>query len=1221
MKTKLLFIAVLGLISIRSTSQNPNLIAQYLFSGNANDNIGSNHGTVNGATLCTDRYGNINNAYNFNGTGSTYIQIPSTNLTNNQYSYSLWVNLNSLPASGAMGFMFDIGSTNTDQSLNIQNQYLGSSNTWGGGGYNTATPHFGLKTTNPPVLSQWYHILSVRGSNFAKLYVNGILVDSVGTTNTMIPNYGTGPVMAMVGMRWNNASAINAKIDDIGIYNCALTTLQVDSIYNAQKSTNCIIAQYLFSGNANDYFGNNHGTVNGAIPCTDRFGNANNAYDFDGTGSDYIQIPSTNLTNNQYSYSLWVNLNSLPAPGAIGFMFDIGSTNTDQSLNIQNQYLGSSDTWGGGGYNTTTPHFGLKTANPAVLGQWYHILSVRGTNYAKQYVNGILVDSVGTTNTMIPNYGSGPVKAMVGMRWNNTSAINAKIDDIEIYNCALSTAEVSSIYIAQKPNIQLTITSPANGATINSECDFKFFVKDSLGEVGTNNPAYLTNSNIFGGGSFQTAPYNLGTPGALNTFCFTNPTYSFAPGIHTFYLWYSTFGIFEVVDSVTLNILNPINDLCSSLSFSRMPITNNDYQFSVVGLDSNETYILRMHTFNGPATDSLVVSGDTSGYMVKHYPLNGVYYPIFSVTNSCGNYCSDSTGNSLNIINGCGSYSLITQGGFQSTTICLNDSVSFSGSANYTNLPVNDTSSFIINWGDGIIETRLIPTYTNGSDTILRNHLYSSPGVYTAILKFYSDSACYNDSLITTINVNVCGNLKGNVYNDLNNNCTNNTGELGMAGINVKVTQGSNTYLAWTDTFGNYEFNELAVGSYTVQINNLNLGYTISCSNSLPHTLNITTGTTLVNFAIYCNGLDIAVNGISLLNSFVPGQTSAVLPYVGVFNNNCNIALPGQIKIILSPCLTYTTICPWGNFHPSPTHVLPANTGDTLVWDVSDINNLGTFGYFDYFAHVTTCTTAQVGDTACVTVMVLPTSGDADISNNTFTACFEIGVSYDPNNKEVMPKGDGVNGDIPINTPNLTYTINFQNTGTATAYNIYLLDSINANLDINSIEILSSSHQVQPYLLPNRTIKFMFANIMLADSTHDEEHSHGYVIYRIKLNAGLTAGTQIKNTAYIYFDYNAPVVTNTTINTIETLIGIKDVNINGLFKIYPNPANDKLFVSVNKNSTGNIVITDVLGKKVKQIKTTELKTEINISDLQSGIYFITLTQENMNSVQKIIISK
>lgn len=89
----------------------------------------------------------------------------------------------------------------------------------------------------------------------------------------------------------------------------------------------------------------------------------------------------------------------------------------------------------------------------------------------------------------------------------------------------------------------------------------------------------------------------------------------------------------------------------------------------------------------------------------------------------------------------------------------------------------------------------------------------------------------------------------------------------------------------------------------------------------------------------------------------------------------------------------------------------------------------------------------------------------------------------------------------------------------------------------------------------------------------------------------------------------------------DNIMGIHDVKNSGLLKVYPNPANDKLIVSLIKNSNSNIVITDVLGKKVKQIKTTELKTEINISDLQSGIYFITLTQENMNSVQKVIINK
>lgn len=764
----------------------------------------------------------------------------------------------------------------------------------------------------------------------------------------------------------------------------------------------------------------------------------------------------------------------------------------------------------------------------------------------------------------------------------------------------------------------LSIASPVNGANINNRCDLNFCIIDSTGKVGTNNPVTITNSNISGGETFQTDAYNVGTPGILRNFCLTNTSYSFTTGAQKFYLWYSSFGI---VDSVTLNIMHPMHDLCSSISYSQTPLPNAVYRFSVTGLDSTQTYTLRLHSYNGAITDSVFVSGAVSGSLNHQYLHNGDYYPIFSVTSSCGDYCDDSTGNSINVTNGCAAYSLIAQGGFQNTTICLTDSATFSGVVNYSHLPANDTSSFIIKWGDGLTETHLIHTDTGGVDTLLRNHLYSSPGVYTALIKFYNDSACYNDSLIASINVNVCGNLKGNVFNDINNDCTPNSGESGMAGIIVKVTLGGNTYLAWTDTLGNYAFNALPTGSYTIQISNLNQGYTITCGNSLPHTINLTTGITVVNFAIYCNGFDVAVYGVALLNGFVPGQTDGILPLVGIVNSSCNSALPGQVKVVLSPCLTYTTICPWGNTHPTPTHIIHANTGDTLVWNVSDINNIGTFSYFDYFAHVITCTNAQVGDTACVTIMVLPTVGDADISNNTFTACFEIGVSFDPNEKEVKPKGIGSQGYIPVNTPDLTYTVNFQNTGTAKAYNIYVLDSINANLDISSIEILSSSHNVQPYLLPNRTMKFMFANIMLPDSTHDEEHSHGYVTYRIKSKTGISLGAQIKNTAYIYFDYNTPVVTNTTTNTIGITTGIREANNNGILKVYPNPANDKLIIRVNKNGNNDILIADVIGRKVKQIKTAELQTEVNVSDLQSGIYFITLTQDNVNYVQKIVIRK
>ncbi len=780
----------------------------------------------------------------------------------------------------------------------------------------------------------------------------------------------------------------------------------------------------------------------------------------------------------------------------------------------------------------------------------------------------------------------------------------------------------------------LSISSPLNGATINNRCDLHFCIHDSLGIASGSNQVYISNNrNSNNTGDFYTAPYNSSIWGVENNFCLDNYSIQFngplPNGINTLYLKYfdSNFG-YILADSVTINIASQIDYLCTNLTYSTALLANGNFSHSVSGLNPSETYTLLLHDQFGFVMDSSIVSGASNGSITHQYMYNGTFGQWLSVIACDGEYCEDSVG--VNITNSCTSYTLIsdTAGtGFQSPyNNCFNNYTGVYAYVSYVNLSANGTSSVIINWGDGIIDTYPIAHNGNTDSSmiyVLQSHTYAAPGVYSTKLTFFDAGACYSDSITGTINVSgmSCGNLTGSVYNDANNSCSQNIGEAGISGIEISVTLGGNTYLAWTDYNGNYGFNALPTGSYYIQINNINAGYTITCANSLPHAGTITSGTSIENFAVSCSGaFDVAVTGISLMSGFYPGGSDAILPHIGIFNGACDQTIPGQVIIVLDPCIHYTT-AGWSWFNNPPDAVITAPSGDTLVWNVSDINNIGSFSYWDYAVNVTTCTSAQVGDTVCITVMVLPTSGDADLSNNTYTRCFEIGVSYDPNYKEAIPKGLGAQGLIPATTPNLTYTIHFQNTGTAVAHNIYVLDSIDADLNINSIEILSASHLMQSYLLPNRTMKFMFANIMLSDSTHDEEHSHGYVTYRITPNTSLPAGTQIKNTGYIYFDYNTPIVTNTTLRTIASPTGINEINGQGLLRVYPNPAKDKIIVSMSNTETSNIVITDVLGKTVRQIKTNEMQTQINVSDLQDGIYFIKLAQDNASYVQKIVISK
>lgn len=213
----------------------------------------------------------------------------------------------------------------------------------------------------------------------------------------------------------------------------------------SQIPTNGLVRFYPFTGNAGDSSGNgHHGTVYGATLTYDRFGKNNCAYQFNDTNPVYIQIPVTDLINNRYTYSVWANSAALPSLGKVGFVFDIGSTAGDQSISIQNQYVGSTG-WAGGGYNTSAPNYPLQQYSNPSTGQWYHILTVRDSNHMLLYIDGTLTDSVGTSSNRTPFYGSGTIEAMIGIRNDNTSPFKGMIDDLRIYNRTLNKKEIAAL--------------------------------------------------------------------------------------------------------------------------------------------------------------------------------------------------------------------------------------------------------------------------------------------------------------------------------------------------------------------------------------------------------------------------------------------------------------------------------------------------------------------------------------------------------------------------------------------------------------------------------------------------------------------------------------------------------------------------------------------------------------------------------------------------------
>ncbi len=148
-------------------------------------------------------------------------------------------------------------------------------------------------------------------------------------------------------------------------------------------------------------------------------------------------------------------------------------------------------------------------------------------------------------------------------------------------------------------------------------------------------------------------------------------------------------------------------------------------------------------------------------------------------------------------------------------------------------------------------------------------------------------------------------------------------------------------------------------------------------------------------------------------------------------------------------------------------------------------------------------------------------------------------------------------------------------------------------------------------------LEFEFANIMLPDSGTNYNASMGHVIYRVDQNPGLAPLTQIYNSAYIFFDYNLPIVTNQTLNTIMNptsvaIVGGDDHNL----KLFPNPAND--VINVISSAPCSLVIIDINGRIILEKEDCGKQSTIDITSFKQGVYFIRINSEDFVESARII---
>jgi uncharacterized repeat protein (TIGR01451 family) len=232
-------------------------------------------------------------------------------------------------------------------------------------------------------------------------------------------------------------------------------------------------------------------------------------------------------------------------------------------------------------------------------------------------------------------------------------------------------------------------------------------------------------------------------------------------------------------------------------------------------------------------------------------------------------------------------------------------------------------------------------------------------------------------------------------------------------------------------------------------------------------------------------------------------------------------------------------------------------------------------------------------------------------------------ASFDPNDKAAQPVGYGSSHYIEANTP-LKYRVRFQNTGTDTAFNIVIIDTLSTNVNPATLQMGTSSHPYTWELSGAGILTLSFEDILLVDSTANEPLSHGFFTYNINQVPNLANGSVINNQAAIYFDFNLPIFTNTTFHTIgenyaPIILDLKEAWVEEMqVHIYPNPTSGLVYIEQLIGEEIKINVLDNLGRVVLQQNASDRQTTIDLNKLPQGIYYINIQQEESVSTHKVI---
>ena len=480
------------------------------------------------------------------------------------------------------------------------------------------------------------------------------------------------------------------------------------------------------------------------------------------------------------------------------------------------------------------------------------------------------------------------------------------------------------------------------------------------------------------------------------------------------------------------------------------------------------------------------------------------------------------------------------------------------------------------------------------------------PGMYTAYRSWPAGNNCFIETLpilIPDLGGN-CGTLSGSLFFDHDQDCVQDVSDEGIS-YRVLTVLPSLQYVI-TNLDGTYGTN-LGPGNYTLdQAPGTDLLPLCPATNPAPFV--ITNGGATV--------LDLADSSLIPLDLGVQMLATAARPGF-VQTVFCTVRnLSGQESGVVDASFTFDSEFSFVSSVPVPTSVI----GNVVTW--SGLTAPTAFGLLGFNVQLQLPPNpGLIGTVVTHQWSAFQPNTESSLVNNTTDLNTIVVGSYDPNTKQVLTSSQSSDDLYYINQDEwLDYVIQFQNTGTDTAFTVAITDTLDADLDMSSFEQGVASHGFTVQFLPERVVKWTFNNILLPDSNTNEALSHGLVSFRIRPMQPLLPGTVLSNNADIFFDFNPPVRTNDAV--VVTTLGTSVLDDDRMaVQVFPNPSDGVVHVRSFGSVIHSVQVRALDGRLLRSWSVRDRSAQLDMGNFAPGAYAIRIRYMDGMEHERILITR